>query len=425
MARLLLLTPFFHPFIHPRAHRWTALARQWASEGHEVHVVCARRRDCPAFSLCEGVHVHRTGFDSAKELVYFLTRYRQGRGRVNRILRPPGGLSRFASWLHRSLWQRLRLPDDALLWYRPAARLASRLLIERRFDAMVSVSMPFAGHLVALYLKRRHPQAPWLADIGDPFCIRAPGLDPAPPWAARLEKRVLMEADVVTVTTPRMRTKYTGVFGHAATARIHVVPPLLHPLPAPVEPTISTKKNLHVAYFGAFYAPVRTPGALLDLLDRTLEADPSWKDRLVVHLYGDVFPEFFHRLEAHPLVRLHGLRSREEVRDAMNRVDGLIHVGNTTDFQLPSKAVEYLTSGKPVAHVQYLPDDAFTEFWAEAPGLWRIQVINGKVGNSAFASWTDFLHALERGVGPVGRPEKARAYGVEALAAAYRALLGF
>jgi len=71
MSRLLIITAWYHPFIHPRAHRWTALAEYWAAQGAEVHVVCARRRDCPRESVVNGVQVHQVGFDSLKEVFYY------------------------------------------------------------------------------------------------------------------------------------------------------------------------------------------------------------------------------------------------------------------------------------------------------------------------------------------------------------------
>lgn len=435
MPRLLIITAWYFPFIHPRAHRWTALAEYWASQGFEVHVVCARQGACPLYDVVHGVHVHRVGFDSLKEVIYYRTRSTNARGRVGGGVRRPTVVMRIAGWLYRTFWKNIFFPDDACLWYFPARKKVLELLKSQSFDGLISVSLPFTGHLVGLAAKRQFPALPWLADIGDPFTIQAQPLNNALLYgrlSRRLERKILEKADGVVVTNPAAAAAYQAVFG-AVSQKIKVIPPLLHPGMDAAKPEVSElgalftpseQTALHIGYFGAFYAPVRTPDAFLNLLEQTFARYPEWRTRLNVHFFGDIFPEFWENLTRQPVIRLYGLRSRKEVRSAMKRMDILLNIGNITDFQLPSKAAEYFASGKPVVHLSYRQNDPFVAFWGDAPGLFQIKVEKHKVPAAEVQRWVAFLNSKPQAVPEALRAEQVRRCLVEAVGEAYVSLLG-
>lgn len=423
--RLLLISAYYHPFFHPRAHRWTTLAEHWAAQGWDVHVVCGRRRDCPDESIVNGVQVHRAGFDSLKEYWYFLRRTAAGRGRVGeRSLSKPGSGARFAAWLYHIGWKSWHFPDDAAVWYFPARRRIAQLLADTQFDAVISVSLPFTGHLLGLWVKRRFPKLPWLADIGDPFALQ-----PAPPnnaWlygalGRRLERRVLETADATAVTTAFTRDHYARHFGAAAVARMQVVPPLLHPV-AEVPPATNSgdfPDFPEIGYAGALYHPVRTPWALLDLLDRTLARRPDWRGRLRVHWYGEIFPEYFKALMAHPAIVLHGLQPRAVVRAALQQLPVLLNIGNRSAVQLPSKAVEYLATGKPIVHLSYVDPDPFVEFFPSSAPVLTLKIKDDRVCESSLEAWLRLLENPPPPLPPAKLLEQIKPYSIERLAEEY------
>ncbi|MCC6460274.1 MAG: glycosyltransferase [Saprospiraceae bacterium] len=365
----------------------------------EVHVLCSRRRGCPADGLLNGVWVHRAGFDSLKEVLYYLLGSKGGRGRVGGGASRPGWGLRVLTWLYKYLWKNIYFPDDAMLWYFPARRRARRLLQVQSFDAVLTVSLPFTGHLIGLYLRKRFPALPWLADMGDPFTIQAQAPNNSllyGRWSRFLEKKILRRADVAVVTNDGAQRALKQVLG-ADEDKITVVQPLLHPEPheVPVARAVALAGTgspvLRLGYFGAFYAPTRTPDAFLDLLKRTFEHRPDWRGRLEVHVFGDIFPEFWDQLQQQPAIHLYGLRSRQDVRAAMYQMDLLLNIGNITDYQLPSKAVDYFASGKPVLHLSFVPSDPFVSFWGEEPGLLRLDVENKQVTGPSFVRWLCYL----------------------------------
>lgn len=114
------------------------------------------------------------------------------------------------------------------------------------------------------------------------------------------------------------------------------------------------KKNLLFA--GNFYADIRSPEYLLDLLTEV-------PDDICLHILGGIYGSFsetvtakIQRLEDAGKLVIHGTVPAEEARSAMHSADYLINIGNAIPNQLPSKIFEYFSTGKPVVHLQKLPE---------------------------------------------------------------------
>jgi glycosyltransferase involved in cell wall biosynthesis len=426
--KILIVTAWYAPFIHPRAHRWTALAEHWAAEGHDVQVLTARQRGHANDSILNGVRVHRVGFDSLKEVAYHWLGSRHARGRVGAAPVRPGLRARVGAWLYRSVWKNLYFPDDACVWYFPARRRLFQLIENQNFDALITVSLPFTDHLLGLAAKRKKPALFWLADIGDPFAFQA-----KPPNNSlffrqknlRLERLILESADAASVTTDALRAKYRDLFGPSAVARVRAIPPLLHPIlaisPSPIE--ASASPTIKIGYFGALYAPTRTPDAFLALLAQTRARRPDLAARLEVHFYGEVFPEFLKKLAQQPEIRLHGLRPRAEVQAAMRAVDVLLNIGNQTDFQLPSKAVEYLAAGRPILNICAVERDPFARFFGDNPLIFNLKVESGVAQASDLDGFWTWLESEKPRLGEADIRARIAPYTVAAIGAQYLALL--
>jgi hypothetical protein len=434
--KILIVTAWYAPFIHPRAHRWTALAEHWAKEGHTVHVLTARLREQGDTTMRHGVRVHRIGFDSLKEWAYHRFGSLPARGRVGLKPVQVGLFSRGLQWVYQNVWKGLYFPDDACVWYFPARKKMRQLLENEQFDAVITVSLPFTGHLLGYYFSQRNflqfgrsDKAPpvWLADIGDPFSFQA-----NPPnntslygkYNRRLERRILESAQVVTVTTAATRSKYRAEFGAAAVANLNVVPPLFQP-PEPWKdlPNLPPHTSISLAYFGALYRPTRTPDAFLDLLERTFVHRPDLRKRVEIHFYGEVFPEFFTKLEAAPNVQLHGLCDRKTAWKAMWQTDILLNIGNTTDFQLPSKAVDYLAAGRPILHLSYVENDPFVAFFEGNPLLFTLKVEQGTVSDKELERWIVWLEGVKPMLSRSELESRVAPYLLPQIAAQYLGLI--
>lgn len=375
--RILVITATYHPAINPNVFRWSAIAAQWVAQGHEVHVLCTRRSGSADQENIDGVRVHRSGQNSLLDWLYNLWGARQRRGEAGgdhpaRL----GSLRRLLEKLVDLTWRCLYWPDGRCLWYLPGKRKALALQREQPFDMVFSVGIPFTAHLIAGALKRRYPGVRWVMDIEDPFCFSEEFFVNNSRLYRRLnyraESRMLRLADAVTVTVEQARRRYLELFPWLD-GKISVAPPVFSmPEIEPLEKRQPDNK-LHLAYFGAFYRRIRTPDALLAIFDKLLELFPEWRERLMLHFYGEIAPFFLPAFHRYPrlkgVLQLHGLLPREAVARAMAQSDILINVSNTTTYHLPSKCVDYLASGLPVINVCYHEHDPFNDFMADYPGL--------------------------------------------------------
>ena len=161
--KLLIVSYHFYPALIPPAIRWKALGEHWTRLGHEVRVVSGWAPGLPREERVGGMRVRRVG-GLFRETLRGWLRGPNGAGEGR------GGPSSWLKRLHDATWKRVYWPDFASLWSIPAFREARRLMREG-CDALVTVSHPFTPHLVGLALKRASPAVPWVADMGDPFCL--------------------------------------------------------------------------------------------------------------------------------------------------------------------------------------------------------------------------------------------------------------
>jgi glycosyltransferase involved in cell wall biosynthesis len=267
--------------------------------------------------------------------------------------------------------------------------------------------------------------------VGDPFCF----LERTPPnnpllyrrLNHRVEERVFAAASAVAVTTAATRERYALLFpAHAK--KVHVVPPLLPPLAegeaVAGEPVLGRGRGLRLVFAGTLYRGIRSPAALLDLFAALLETPLG--GRLELHLLGGA------ELAAAALARrperlrkavfFHGLVDHGRAVRAICEADVLVNIGNDTPYQLPSKVVEYLSAGKPVLNLVRDGADSSAAFFGDHPAVLSLAVQGRTPLAEDVAAVREFLERA-RPLDPARRDRLLAPYRLEAVAAAYEALL--
>ena len=182
------------------------------------------------------------------------------------------------------------------------------------------------------------------------------------------------------------------------------------------EPTNGDKIKL--GYLGKFYKILREPRLLTDFLGLLFNKYPYLQDKLEVHIFGDIFPYFIPELAAFPQVKIHGLIPRESTIEAMQKMDILVNISNLTNYQLPSKAPDYLQSAKPIFNIYSDDADEFKVFFHDYP-----LIFNYKDTSEIKDNCLDFLAtAKDKSVATEWIVQKIVPYTTEAIATQYLSL---
>lgn len=383
--KILILSPYYFPYINPRAHRWTSIAEHWAMQGHEVHVICSKNKNYPSQYQQNGVHICRKGFNSLKEVLYYYSNTVK-RGETSQKKRNNESRGVLLQKIHDKILRNIYFPDDSFPWYRPAIIAAKKLLEQGDFSVLITSSLPFSPHLVGLHLKKKYPNLKWIADTGDPFAFQ-----PLHPLNnnflygklnIRAEKRVAQNADTISLTNEGALRFYKEKFPFYANKFVSI-PPILKRSENVSTNLIAKSENLKFGYFGSFFRKVREPKRLLDFIQILHTTYPILFKNAEWHFYGNIFENFLKEFtnfrDKNIKLKLHGLVTRKRVEEEMQKMNFLINVGNATEHQLPSKSTDYLASGKPIINLTLLRKDTFAEFLESYPLIFN--VYNGEISN--------------------------------------------
>jgi len=436
---LLIVTYKYAPAVDPRAFRWTAIAEHWAAKGHVVDVICAWECGLPKEETRSGVRVHRVGGPILQLIRERLTgsyvgkvfekntglvpgKSSQGQGKRNTV---------FSSAYHliNKVVEKVFWPDYAWTWYFPARREAFRMLRSRPCDGVISVSVPFTSHLIGICLKKNIPGIPWIVDIGDPFSFfREIGVNNFALYESlnfSCERKVLDKADAITVTTKSTMSQYLKYFP-VCSGKIRVIPPMFS-IPGndrKDDRVFNDGDKIRLVFVGTLYRAIRNPRCLLSLFAGLLQSELG--DRVEMHLFGSVNDcgDMFDPYESliGKKIILHGTVERRMVYRAMREASVLVNIGNTTTYQLPSKVVEYASTGKPVLNIVKIRDDSSADFFSSY-GLCMNVIDEGKEFEGE--ELADIVRFIKNP--PVVDPEKHRnfisGYMVDEISGKYEEIL--
>jgi hypothetical protein len=142
--------------------------------------------DPSALEIPEGIDVYRTNAWELGEL--------------------PGLLGRAGS----SLGGRFLAPDKERLWEMFSRRKAARIVKYDGIDLVYTASAPKSSHLLGIYLKKKFPQIPWVADVRAEIpvnteSVRAYSNNRKSRVESKLDRRIYMMADCMVTDTEGIR----------------------------------------------------------------------------------------------------------------------------------------------------------------------------------------------------------------------------
>ncbi len=434
----LIVTNIYAPLVNPRAFRWASIAEHWIKKGHVVDVVCAWGNGLQKTELRNGVRIYRVGGPIDHVLREKLSRRPRGKQVEGKDEIAAGNSDSMPSRLDTVLSSAYRLanealgkviwPDDAWSWCFPAWRRAYNLLHRGDYHGLISVSFPFSGHLVGYRLKKKLPNLPWIADIGDPFSFFHDKPINNVVLYERMnrywEGKVLDKADAVTVTSDETEHEYLERFP-ACSGKTRVIPPLISiPIGNRDDDGLENgNRSIRLVYAGTLYKAIRNPGYLLGLFSGLLQSDLG--NRIELHIYGninDCDQLFMHYKELlGKKIFLHGQVERGIVYRAMQDATLLVNIGNTSSYQLPSKVVEYAGTGKPVLNIYKIHNDSSTQFFSSYGACLNVMDDGKDIAEGVLEDIVQFIKSPPY-VNPEAHREFISRYMVDEIAGGYEGL---
>jgi hypothetical protein len=405
--RILIVNIQYYPMVNPNVYRWSAIAEHWTTMGHDVHVICSKAGGEPLYQEINGVSVHRAGHSSLLDWVYNILGTKNRRGFTEKTtVHKISKTRKLLEKLMDGTWRKVYWPDGSCLWYFPARRKAAKIHRENRFDAMITVGLPFTSHLIGSYLINTFPGLKWHMDIQDPFAYSKEFFVNNFHLYGKLnhktEKRAFEKADSISVTVDTAALKYKALFPRSGD-KVSVIPPLFSLPESDSDYDIFDNRHIHLSYFGTFYQNVRSPESLLLIISKLSNLNSAFTSKLRFHIFGEINPAaravFESYQELYESIEFHGLVDRSEVALAMKQTDFLINIGNTTDYHLPSKSVDYLMSRKPLLNIIQNEKDTFKALLKDYPLLLNINAKEIKGAENPF--FEKIIHFIEDHKGKV------------------------
>lgn len=384
--RVLVIAYEFPPIIAAQSLRWFYLAQELARLGVEIHVLCpsfpALEASCPV-KFEPGVFLHRAWPGPFVGLSQHLVRATRSNAIVGAS--DIGNTHPFllqSYRLTRKLLDQLLFPDLRTEWYPFARRRLHRLLIDYRFDAVISSYEPGVDLLLGLWAQKQF-KIKWIADLGDPI------LTPySPGWRrkidARFENRILRQADGVLLTNDQVKQLLCDRHQFTDISNKLICIPQGFPEHLPFnhsETSLLSAGVMNIVFTGTFYRDFRSPRQFVLAL-RDLNAND-----IMMTVIGDN-PDFISAFESISNINFIGKINHFECLAAQRKADLLLNIGNLQSYQLPGKIFEYLGAAKPILHIKTSEDDT---------GADLVQELNAGlvVKNDRMAIMTGLQHLLE------------------------------
>jgi hypothetical protein len=336
---------------------------------------------------------------------------------------PWGRAARLRRTVHARVFRgRLDVPDR----YRPWASDAGHMLRNRVWrpeDVLVTFGQPWSDHLAGLATARR-THVPWIAHFSDPWVRNPLGSvhRAVRRLNAHLERTVVATADRVVFTNDDALELVMAPYPASWRAKARVVPHCFEPR-AHESRQRDVGRPLIARHLGAFYAD-RSPRPLLRALGRLSSDRPDALRGLQVELVGpaqaplDALPE----MAALPagLVRTRPPVDFGTSLTLMSESDLLLVVDAPAARSpfLPSKLIEYLGSGRPIAALS--PPGPSADLVRRLGG-WVADPANDANAAAALAGALEFAH--DAPPGPWGDSDVRAEYCADHVAAAFEAVI--
>jgi len=364
--KILVVTHQYVPHVSPRTTRWKLIVDDLVNKGHEVTVVTGTRQ-----------------IDDEKNIIYIGNK--SSSSVVNQMRQKSNNLSesniikkifyKFLKKIYRIIVRTFAWPDYSMFWLLSIYRNRKNLNID--YDLIVSVSLPFSSHIAAYMINKKNKKE-WVMDIGDPYTLKKDAPENNTILYGYLNKHY--ENKFYSLASKIIFTHKDAMSAHIEyfdidTDKAFIGNPISNFKEEIFSRSLEYNYNSHpinFGYFGVFTKGVRSPKNFMRYFKDTEDIQLHWyvnddsKSEIIIH-NNDLDSIF------HPLVE------RDEALKLMaNSLHCLVSIGNLNITQLPSKVIEYISTGKPVIHFCEVENDPVINISEEFDNLFIVSETTNK-----------------------------------------------
>ena len=343
--KILVVTHQYLPHVSPRTTRWKLIVDDLINKGHEVTVVTGTQQ------LHEEKNIVYVGSKSSSSVVSQMREKSNNLSGSNIIKRL---FYKILKKIYRTIVKTFAWPDYSMFWLLSIYRNKKNLNID--YDQIISVSLPFSSHIAAYIINKKNKKE-WAMDIGDPFTLK----NDAPENNRILygflnryyENKFYSLASKIIFTHEEARSAHIDYF-NIDIEKTYIGNPISNFKEEIYSASLHYNYNLlpkKFGYFGVFTKGVRSPKNFMKFFKDTKNIEFHWyvnddsKNEITTH--SKEVDSIFH-----PIVK------REEALKLMaSSFHCLISIGNLNTTQIPSKVIEYISTGKPVIHFCEVEND--------------------------------------------------------------------
>ena len=360
MSKILIVTHQFVPHVSPRTTRWKLIVEELMSMGHKVTIVTGTQDD-KKNNKFNTIFVGNSGSSN------IVSNLRTKSNKINSRNVIKDKTFKLLKICYRFVVRNFAWPDYSMFWLISVFR--DRKRINHDYDIIISVSLPFSSHIAA-YIINKKLQKPWIMDIGDPFLLKK---------NARENNHLIYFFLNKYYETKFYSLAYKILFTHKESLETHssyfnidkekliVGKPISSFDEEVYKLTLSydyLSNPIIFGYFGVLTKGVRSPENVINYLEGLGDFEFKWftnpdsKIEISKHVRQKNNHEFLNMV------------SRSEALKIMASSNHcLLSIGNKNSAQLPSKVIEYLSTGKPVVHFAEIGDDPVFEISKKYPNL--------------------------------------------------------
>ena len=364
--KIFIVSFFFYPDNNPRANRWTALANEFQKANNKITVFTTSNVPTNYSNEISFKIINNKYF---KQQLNNKNKYQKNKYLIKKEI---------ITFFYRNVIKNLQWPDFSWWWIWPCIKNIEKEILHERPDLIITVSHPFSSHVIGYNIKNKYKDINWMMDCGDPFYFNKPF--PNNNFLYKhfnkiFEKKCFYKSEKILVTTKETLEIYKNNF-NLNDNKIKVIPPMLsfnYNLNN-VKNNLISQNAYNILYLGTLYSDIRNPNKIINFLEKisilykiklNLTFLGNYNDIIINDFENDLFS-----LKMIPEV------NRESTLNWLNKTDILLNIGNLNSFQLPSKLVDYVATGKPILNFSYIVNDSSENFLKNYQSVKTICLIN-------------------------------------------------